>query len=185
MSDPRKVPVTITLTAEEWDSLGFGLGPSDYEHRRYASRGWASSSLRAKAHEAIVNATPGAEERARFAREEFRAKLPVLDQSAKRVLRRQLDRLLAKHSGGILKVDHLGHGQDDLQNDSGFHITLIPHTAPGGPALHFARQGSAYFAGEEEPLTADERAWFLKLVRSRRRLVDHWGTGAGVSARFK
>lgn len=36
--DPRDRDVTITLTAREWDSLGFGVSREDHDWRRYAHR---------------------------------------------------------------------------------------------------------------------------------------------------
>lgn len=182
--DPRDEVITISLTAEEWDSLGFAIpypedpdALTDARLRRYADR------LEHSTRDKIACATPGAAERRALAVAEVEASLPRLDRKAKRALRNKMFLLYAKLVAGTLKVDHLGHGGDNELLDVGFDVELIPHTFEDGPAFHFHMR-EVWFEHKPWPLTDQQRAWFTRTVKLLTGRCEPWGGGPWISARF-
>lgn len=183
--DPRDEVITISLRAEEWDSLGFAIPypedpnfPPDARLRRYADR------LEYSTRDKIACATPGAAERRALAVAEVKASLPRLDRKAKRALRNKMFVLYAKLLAGTVKVDHLGHGADNTLLDVGFDVELIPHTFQDGPAFHFHMR-EVWFEHKRWPLTDDQRAWFTRTVKLLTGHCDAWSGGPWISARFR
>jgi hypothetical protein len=188
IKDTRQERVTITLTMEEWDSLGFGateLGEDAYadtKARRYAR------DRDGQTRQKIARATPGAADRRACALAEVEAKVPKLDEAAKAVVRSEVKRLYKLWQTSKLRVDHLGFGEDHHRLDIGFEVTLIPHTVDGQPAFHFALNPQVWFEGNQFPIATEDRDWFIDLVDDvTTEVLGYWNEQPGpwVSVRFR
>lgn len=171
MPDNRHELMTITMTREEWDSVyrnGYSYVP------------WEVENAARSHYEALVK--PGYEDRLAAAREEFDATVPKLTPVVKRAIAAETDRLVRAHRAGELKVDHLGHPASVL---GGWAVSVTPRLQGGGPGLHFRRAGSWWFDHKEQPLSPDERAWFVELAHKVTGTKgEAWGQGPWVSVPF-
>ena len=192
--DTRRTPVTITLTLEEWDSLGFGtFEPA----AKGATEQYADSAARryARDHEGatrrkIAEATPGAVDRRACALAEVEARLPVLDDMGKVAIAAELAFLHGKAAAGKVDVDHLGYGPDHRRDKMppGFDVTFTPHIQGGGSAFCLRLAPDIWFEGNRFPLRAEDRQWFIDAVRQVTGGVMHvWNDHPGpwVSVRWR
>jgi hypothetical protein len=175
-TDTRKHTFTVTMTGEEWDAL---LGGKD---RRYAERiGGAGTAARRKVKDAVGDPAP----RRAAALAEVEATLPRLDGDNKRRITAEAKRLHREFLDGSLNVDHLGHA-DSAKIGRGFEVRLIPAIHGGGSAFHFAMHPQIRFEGEAFGMKAEDRDWFVKLVKRVAGNVEHaWNdSGSWVSVSF-
>lgn len=143
----RDEPVTITMTAQEWDAL---------LREPYADRGWSE----ANAH--VKRSVPGADERRAAAQAEVEARLPVLTDAGKAKLTESMREQLRDFEAGEYRGDHLGHGDYDNSAD-GFRVSITPHIQGGGSAFHL-EMASLWFERTQYGLTRDDRDWFVAAV---------------------
>ncbi len=165
-------PVTITLTAREWDAVR-NVGYTDTDHYRLCK--------------VIEEYTGSADTRRAVALTKAQTTVPELTKKVKSRLKRLVGELviLREQDGPI--GDHLGRGDGWPKGQDGWSVCCIRATdsnAGGWPNMHFQRK-AVWFDHRELPIPEAEIKQLVKMVAKHREVVDEWHSGSWVSVTWK
>lgn len=175
--DPRQREVTITMTVQEWDALGFTTMGERRGLRKYASE---DPSLQGHARHRIADATlDGLRERWDIAEAEAKARFVEVGNGEAEIERAVREAIEWWETGDKSGVSPLGAGAPVGGGipEAGLHLDILP----GVPHLIFYRRPAFAFAGKYPYFlieTAD--AELIRSIVQRVRPIDATWNGDGT-----